>query len=151
MTEQRSEAEWREWAETHRACWEVMPLIEYHNGQNLQVGFEFNIFAQIPPSASTPEARREAFPGIAARLTELVGSAFPIEGGIARFEASRVETAVRMRPETGFAPELQITCRVFHKEDYFQKVVEGERQRLAPLEERLRTLGLQAKSWARNQ
>ena len=151
MTEARSEAEWREWAKIHRACWEVSPLIERHDGQNLQVGFQFTIMVQFPPSATDAATRRDAFPILSAQMEELVAVAFPAEGPIARFEAGPVEPSVRMRPETGFAMETQITCSVFHKDEYFSPVVAGERQRLAPLEKRLKELGLQAKSWGRAQ
>ena len=144
-----SDQEWQEWARTHRACWEVQPLIELHEGHRTQVGFEFNVFAQFPDSASGPDERKEAFPKIRAKLEELAERTFPADTTVARFEADPVQTAVRLRPETEFAPELQLTVRVFHKADYFQKVADGDRKSLAPLEERLKALGLKAKAWGR--
>jgi hypothetical protein len=144
-----SDQDWQDWARTHKACWEVQPLVEQHEGHRLQVGFEFNVFAQFPASASGPDERNEAFPKIRATLEELAERAFPAEAAVARFEADPVQSAVRLRPETEFAPELQLTVRVFHKADYFQKIDDGDRKRLAPLEERLKALGLKAKAWGR--
>ena len=142
-----TDAEWQEWARVHKACWEVQPLLELHDGRRTQVGFEFNIFAQFPPAASDPDARKKAFPEVRAKLEELAASVFPAEGAVARFEADPVAAAVRLRPESEFEPELQATVRVFHRADYFQSVAEGDRQRLQPLEVRLKALGLKAGSW----
>ncbi|HET7291293.1 MAG TPA: hypothetical protein VFM88_02615 [Vicinamibacteria bacterium] len=144
-----SDREWQEWARTHRACWEVQPLVEQHEGARMQVGFEFNVFAQFPPAATGPDERRKAFPEVAAKLEELAAAVFPAEAAVARFEADPVQAAVRLRAETEFAPELQLTVRVFHKADYFLRIEEGDRKRLQPLEDRLKALGLKAKAWGR--
>lgn len=149
MTEEMSETGWREWARAHLACWEVMPLVELHEGRKVQVGFEFNIFAQFPTSVTNSDERREAFPIIRTKLEDLAAAVFPAEGAIARFEVAAVETAVRLRPETEFAPEMMLTVRVFHKREYFESVVAEDRHRLAPLEERLKAFGLKAKAWGR--
>jgi uncharacterized protein YecE (DUF72 family) len=144
-----AEAEWQEWAGVHKACWEVQPLIELHEGRRMQVGFEFNIFAQFPRSVTTPETRTAAFPQLIAKLQELAQRVFPAEAAVARFEVQPIETAVRLRSESEFEPEVQLTVRVFHRQEYFQAVSDGDRKRLAPLEERLKALGLKAKAWGR--
>jgi uncharacterized protein YecE (DUF72 family) len=144
-----TEAEWQEWTRRHKVCWELKPLIDLHEGKKLQVGFEFNLFAQFPPEVKGPEERRKTFPEIHARLAELCHQVFPSEGTVARFELAPLESAVRLRPETEFAPELQRTVRVFHKQEYFQGVAGDSRERLAPLEGRLRALGLKAGAWGR--
>lgn len=144
-----TEVEWKEWAGAHKACWEVQPLVELHDGRRMQVGFEFNIFAQFPRAATTPEARQAAFPELIAKLQELAHGVFPAEAAVARFEVQPIETAVRLRSESEFEPEVQLTVRVFHRQEYFQAVGEGDRKRLAPLEQRLKALGLKAKAWGR--
>ena len=144
-----TEAEWQEWARLHKACWEIGPLVDMHEGQKLQVGYEFNLFAQFPPEVKGPEARRQAFPEIHARIKELCEQVFPSEASVARFELAPIETSVKLRPETEFAVELQRTVRVFHKQEYFQGVAGDSRQRLAPLEDRLKAFGLKPGSWGR--
>ena len=144
-----SDQDWQDWARTHKACWEVQPLFEQHEGRRLQVGFEFNVFAQFPASASGPDQRKEAFPEVRAKLEELAARVFPTEATVARFEADPVQAAVRLRPETEFALELQLTVRVFHKADYFQEIADGDQKRLAPVVGRLKELGLKAKAWGR--
>lgn len=144
-----TDAEWQDWARAHRACWEVQPLVELHEGRRIQVGFEFNVFAQFPSTATDPDMRQQAFPLVRAKLEELARRAFPAEGTVARFETQPIETAVRLRPETEFAPEVQLTVRLFHKQEYFQAVAGEDRKRLAPLEAGLKALGLKAKAWGR--
>lgn len=146
-----TEAEWRDWSRTHRACWEVDPLVELADGRKVQVGFAFNIFAQFPPSVTSSDERQQEFPKLRAKLEELAAAVFPAEGAVARFEIAPIETAVRLRSEAEFAPEMLVTVRVFHKQEYFQPVGQGDRQRLAPLEERLKAHGLKAKAWGRSQ
>ncbi|HJS56788.1 MAG TPA: hypothetical protein VKA01_01685 [Vicinamibacteria bacterium] len=144
-----SDQDWQQWARIHKACWEVQPLVEQHEGRRAQVGFEFNVFAQFPPSATGPDERKQAFSEVRTKLEELAEVVFPADAAVARFEAEPVQAAVRLRPETEFAPELQLTVRVFHKADYFQKIAEGDRKRLQPLEDRLKALGLKSKAWGR--
>jgi uncharacterized protein YecE (DUF72 family) len=145
-----TEAEWRDWSRIHRACWEVDPLVELADGRKVQVGFAFNVFAQFPPSVTNSDERQQEFPKLRAQLEELAAAVFPAEGAIARFEVAPIETAVRLRSEAEFAPEMMITVRVFHKQEYFQPVEAADRQRLAPLEERLKAHGLKAKAWGRS-
>lgn len=144
-----TEAEWQEWSRVHKACWEVQPLVELHQGQRLQVGFEIQLFVQFPPDVKGPEERRRVFPEIHARLAELCQEVFPSEGAVARFEVEPPEPSAKLRPETQFAAELQRTVRVFHKQEYFQGVAADARQRLLPLEERLKAFGLKPGSWGR--
>ena len=144
-----TEAEWQEWSRVHKACWEVQPLVELHGGQKLQVGFEIQLFVQFPPEVKGPEERRQAFPEIHARLAELCQLVFPSEAGEGRFEVERPEPLAKLRPETQFAAELQRVVRAFHKQEYFQGVAADARQRLQPLEERLKAFGLKPGSWGR--
>jgi uncharacterized protein YecE (DUF72 family) len=146
-----TEAEWTEWSRTHKACWEVGPLVDLHEGRKVQVGFEFSIFAQFPATVTSSDERMVAFPKLRAQLEELAAAVFPAEGPVARFEVAPIETAVRLRSEAEFAPEMLLTVRVFHKQEYFQAVDASARQRLAPLEDRLKAHGLKARAWGRSQ
>ena len=144
-----NEAEWTDWSRIHKACWEVSPLVEQHDGRRIQVGFEFNIFAQFPATVTNSDERQAEFPKLRAQLEELAAAVFPAEGPVARFEIAPIETAVRLRAEAEFAPEMLLTVRVFHKQEYFQAVDASDRHKLAPLEDRLKAHGLKARSWGR--
>jgi hypothetical protein len=142
-----TEAEWRDWSAAQKACWEVTPLVELVDGRKVQVGFEFNVFAQFAKDVSGDEARKAAFPVLRAQLEALAGEVFPREEAVERFEIAPVESALRLRAEAEYAPEMLLLVRVFHRQEYFQPVGEDDRHRLSPLEDRLKAYGLKARSW----
>ena len=53
----------------------------------------------------------------------------------------------RFRRENGFRPEVSLEARIVPEKDYFEPVDDGARDRLRPLEQRLRDLGLRPGHW----
>jgi len=139
--------ETRAWAEQNKAAWELAPLVEMHRGQRVQVGFELELYARIPIGIAAGDERQEAVVAIWDRLRQIAESIAPEEPAHSRLDVEAFDAAGRLRPETGFAPEVLLKARIFHASDYFEPASADERRLLRPLEERLRELGLRPKSW----
>jgi hypothetical protein len=135
------------WAQQSKVAWEVTPLIEIEKGLQVQVGFELNLFAREPTDLPPGPERQAAVEGLWDRMREIAESLVPLAGPDARIEVDPYEAADRLRPETGFAPEVLLSARLFHGSDLLQPVEPGDRDRLKPLEERLHELGLKERSW----
>jgi hypothetical protein len=140
-------AETRAWAEKNKAAWEVCPLVEMHRGERVQVGFELSLYARIPTETAAGEDRQDAVVAIWDRLCQIAESIAPAEPARARLEVEPFDAAGRLRPETGFAPEVLLKARIFHASDYFEPAEADERKFVRPLEERLHELGLRQKCW----
>lgn len=138
--------ETRAWAAENRACWELVPLVERHQGQAVQVGFELSLFARIPDLHASDE-RPAAVVALWDRLRDVALSLAPLVGGDARIEVDPFDAAGRLRPETQFAAEVMLQARIFHSSDYFAPASAADREHLRPLERRLGELGLRAKAW----
>ncbi len=134
-----TDAETQQWARATRASWELRPLVEMHEGRRVQVGFELDLYARLPDLSSQEESPMEA---LWQRLREIAESLPALLATGARIEVEPFEAADRLRPETGFAPEVMLQARLFHAADYFAPVGEADRQQLKLLEGRLSALGL---------
>lgn len=140
-------AETRAWAERNKAAWELVPLIEMHRGERVQVGFELELYARIPTEIAPGGDRQDAILKIWDRLRQIAESLTPDEPKYDRLEVDPFDAAGRLRPETGFAPEVLLKARIFHASGYFEPASADERQHLRPLEDRLHELGLRQKTW----
>jgi hypothetical protein len=134
----------RSWAKEHKAAWEVEPLFEMRGAERVQVGYELDLYVRLPAGLPTAE---QAFTALWDCLREIAESLLPLVGEQARMEVEPFEAAGRLRPETGFAPEVLLQARLFHATDYFAPAGDQDRDRLRPIEERLAQLGLRARSW----
>jgi len=136
----------RGWAKDRKACWEIVPLVEKHREDLLQVGFDLSLFARIPDLPAGDERFAEVH-AIWDRLRDIALSLAPLLAGDGRIDVDPFEEAGRLRPETQFAPEIMLQARLFHSSDYFTPASAADRERLRPIEARLGELGLRAKSW----
>ena len=139
--------QWRAWAREHKVCYEVRPLMSKQGDRLVQVGFEFEIAARLPGAGAGGESRRQATRHLVSAMARLAHRVFPIEGDVARFELAPFRPVAQLRKETGLQPEVCRVVQVYQKEDFRKSVGEGDRQRLSPLEQRLRELGVKAHSW----
>jgi hypothetical protein len=132
----------RAWAAEVKAAWELTPLIEMERGQEVQAGFELSLYAGIPGDVAADLERPTVVEGLWDRLREIAESLVPLMGADGRLEVDPFDSAARLRPETGFAPEVLLSARLFHGSDLLAPVKPGDRERLKPLEDRLQELGL---------
>ena len=134
--------DWPTWCREHKGCYEIAPLLESHGGQRVQTGFEVNLFAQLP--TGTPAQRSAALPDLYSHLRQMLESMVQQEHPEARLEIDAFKHQAKLRPETEFAPEVQLSARIVRRHESFENVPDGTRDKLKGFEERLRALGLQA-------
>ncbi len=135
-------AECRAWAVQVKAAWELTPLIEMERGDEVQVGFELSLYARAPGDVAADLERQTVLEDLWDRLRQIAESLVPLVGADGRLEVDPFDAAARLRPETGFAPEVLLSARLFHGSDLLVPVKPGDRERLKPLEDRLHELGL---------
>lgn len=146
-TTELTDDQWQAWAREHKVCYDVGPLMRKDGDKLVQVGFEFEIAARLPDATAGVESRQQATRHLLSAMAQLAHRVFPTEGDVARFELAPFQPVAQLRKETGFRPEVRRVVQVYRKENFWQSVGEGDRQRLGPLEQRLRELGVKAGSW----
>jgi hypothetical protein len=142
----RSDSEWTDWARTHRVAYEIMPLVEMRGGEKLQVGFTLSFYAEAEAELAPGAEDAEASEKLKQELTACAEAALEAEERVARTEPDP-ESAVMMRPENDLKPEVCLSWRIFHKDDYLKPVTEADREGLTICEKRLRELGLKRGHW----
>ena len=133
--------DWIEWARVHKACFEILPLIEMHKGEKVQVGFELSLFAQIPTDAPVAEGRQRSLE-VCATLREILESLVGPEHATVRLEVGPVSPTEKLRPEAGYAPEVELSAQIVRRHETFEPVPQDSREVLAFLEAGLNALGL---------
>jgi len=137
----------RTWAKENRAAWELTRLVEMHEGQAVQVGFRLHLYARVPTEIPPSAERRAAVIATWDRLRAIAHSLVALEPTGTDLEVGPYNAMERYRRENGFRPEVSLQARIFHEKDYFESVDAGDRDRLRPLERRLRDLGLRPGHW----
>lgn len=141
----------RKWVAQHKVCWELSPLVELDQHPNqpparVQVGFELQLLAQhaedVKPSPACPECVT-----LYEKLRAIALFTLPKEHRPSRYELSPFDSAFHMRPESAWVPEILLTIRIIHGNDYFKTIDDCEKKCAAEIQERLRTLGAQPKAW----
>ncbi len=140
-------AECRAWAAQSKAAWELSPLVEIERGREVQVGFELSLYARAPGDVAAQLEHQAVVESVWDRLREIAESLLPLMGPDGRLDVDPFDVAARLRPETGFAPEVLLSARLFHGSDLLSPEKPGDRERLKPVEERLRELGLRNRTW----
>ena len=142
----RSTAEWVEWARQRRVSFEIAPLTEMRGSEKLQVGFALSLYAEVPMDKAPGDERRKAGTQIKEELVGFVEEAFPPDARRAKTELDPPRTAV-LRPENKMTPEVSLTWRIFHADEYLKPVSAADRDELGTVEQRLHELGLKRGHW----
>lgn len=142
----RSDDEWVAWASENRAAFEVAPIVEARDGEKLQVGFTLTLYAGAPMKLPAGAERQQAAARVRDELRELAEAAVPSNERSGRVELEPPHAAL-LRPENEFKPEVGLTWRVTHEDEYLKAVSAEDRERLARLEKRLVALGLKHGHW----
>jgi hypothetical protein len=137
----------REWARENRAAWELSPFVQMHQGQPVQVGYTLTLYARVPTEIPPSRERREAVLATWDRLRGIADALVAQEPEGTDIEVDAYDAEERFRRENGFRSEVTLYARIVHEKDYFAPVEAGDRERLRPLEERLRALGLRRDHW----
>jgi len=123
-----------EWISTHHVCWEIVPTRARNEGGH--PGFELTLLALcgggriIDPGRSECHVAHE-------RLAEIVSRVVP-PGQPSHVEA--FDAAVHLRPESAFAPEVELVAELFPEPTAAARV-------RSEIETALGRLGVRAKVW----
>jgi len=142
----RTDTEWAAWAKQHRVAFEVAPLMEAREGEKLQVGFALSLYAEIPMDLPPGKQRQEAGGRLKDELRACLEDAVPPAQRVAGVQMEPPRTAV-LRPENELRPEISLTWRIFHADQYLKAVSEADRGRLTAFEKRLVAMGLRHGHW----
>jgi hypothetical protein len=135
------------WARDHEACFEVTPLIELAKGQKVQVGVTIALYARLAMEKAPGQERRADASDIWKGLREILETLVPKEGSSVRLEVDAPRLAAFFRPENEMKPEIGLTARLFHGDDYLGEVTADEREKLTVVARRLMELGLKQGHW----
>jgi hypothetical protein len=140
----KTEDEWREWMRAHHVRYQVLPLEAVSAGQVIQVGFEVEIAAEVPIAGQPVALRRQVARDVQLELIRLAHHVFPAEGEVARAEVGPFRALVQVGARAS-KTEVRCTVTISRKKNPSQEVAPGDRQRLAPFEQRLKSLGVKAR------
>jgi hypothetical protein len=130
------------WARAQGACFEVAPLVEMVKGRQVQVGFTVGLYARLPLETGPGPERLAAAAEIREGLREIAQSLAPREGSRARVEIEGPRVAAFFEPEAQMHPEIALTARVFHGDDYFAELTADEEATGRAVTARLAEMGL---------
>ena len=136
-----------DWAARHKVCWELLPLQEIDpHGARMQVGYELTLLAQ-PGTAGPADDSSPEIADLLDKLRLIARGALPEEALSSEFDLSPFDWSQHMRVETDWAPEIQLTLRVFNKGEYFAPPDADEHNAVKQIEARLRSFGLRPGAW----
>ncbi len=141
-----TEAAIREWVLKHRVTWEVGPWQELADQQVTTVGFELRLFGQHEPHVHA-SAGCDNCVLLFERLRAIARAALPNGHRPTTYEIQPSDASLHHRPESGWTPEVQLTVHIVHREDYLRPVDGCERRCAEEIQNSLRALGVQPKSW----
>jgi hypothetical protein len=141
----KNEKDWAAWARENRVAFDVDPLLELVEGERRQVGFALKLFCAVPRADATG-THREQGDALRDELSVFLAAAFPVDERVARTEREPGRTVVA-RAENGLQPEIGVTFRIFHGDEYLKTVTNEDRQGLTRVEKRLVELGLRRGHW----
>jgi hypothetical protein len=142
----KSDAEWAAWAKENKVAFEATPLVELRGRERMQVGFALTLYGGLPPDEPAG-TRREASRRLKEEMREFLEEATTPGEAVARTEWAPSEMEIVMRPENELRPEVGVTLRIFHADEYLKSVTTGEREGLARFEKRLVEKGLRQGHW----
>jgi hypothetical protein len=130
----------RDWVREHCVCWEMAPRFEVHAHQRIQVGYDLTLLARHPSSDHHAPGCEECYSTYhmlreIARLVVSEGS----HPALCTFSA--FDCAHHLRPQTRWAPEVELTIEITHRDNTFGRADDGERGCGARIQEALRRLG----------
>jgi hypothetical protein len=142
----KSDAEWAAWAKENKVAFEVGPLVELRGQDRVQVGFTLTLYGALPRDKPAGE-RREAQRLLREELRAFVEAAIVPGESAARTEWADTGMEIVMRPQNELRPEVGVTLRIFHADEYMKSVTAGEREGLSRFEKRLVEKGIRQGHW----
>ena len=137
----------KEWVSRHKVTWEVGAFQELAEHQVTTVGFELRLFGQHEPGVHASAGCENCGP-VFERLRAIALAAFPKEHRPTTYEIEPSDASLHHRPESGWTPEVELTVHIVHRENYLRPVDGCERRCAEEIQNSLRALGVQPKTWS---
>ena len=137
------------WARTHRARFELEPLVELIEGKQIQVGLTVFLYARFPMEEKEGAKRRAQAEEILTGLRDIVQKLQPGGESAARMQIQPFRQAAVLSPQGGMEPEIAVEARFFHAGDYTKEVTREEKDKLlSGIRHGLTAAGLKEGQWA---
>lgn len=141
-----AEATLEGWVREYRVTWELGTFQELVERKPATVGFELRLFGQHGAHSGAMPGCRECV-SLHERLCSIAFAAFPKEHRPTAYEVEPFDASFRVRPESGWIPEVQLTVRIVHRDGYLRPLDECEKRCAREIEEGLQRLGAHRKAW----
>lgn len=133
----------REFVRTHRVCWELQPHQEVWQHERRQMGVDVTLFARVFSLAEDPGSERSL--AVYEALREVALRVMPSGSPAVHCEIAPFNASFRLRPESYWIPEIELTIEVVHQGDAPAGTRESD---LAHgIEHRLQELGARPRQW----
>jgi hypothetical protein len=137
----------RPWIREHCVCFELAPRFELHGHQTIQVGYDVTLLARHAPADHDEPGCEECYASYQA-LREIARLVLPKGIPPTQCSFSPFDAAHHLRPQTRWAPEVELTIEITHRYDTFGRVDDGERRCGVEIQEALRRLGVRPRVWS---
>lgn len=137
----------KEWVRQHRVTWELGPWRELVEHAPATVGFELRLFGQHGPDVHADPGCAECV-ALHGKLRAVALAAFPKEHPLTQYEIEPFDSSFHLRPDAEWTPEVQLTVHIVHREGYLRPVDECEKRCAEEIQQALRALGVQPKTWS---
>lgn len=137
------------WARTHRARFELEPLVELIEDRQVQVGLTVFLYARFPMQEKEGARRRAQVEEIVLGLRDILQKLQPGSDSAARMQIQPFRPAAVLSPQSGMEPEVAVEARFFHSGDYTKEVTREEKDKLlSGIRHGLTAAGLKEGQWA---
>jgi hypothetical protein len=142
-----SQTDWAGWARQRRVSFEVAPLVEQRRAEKVQVGYTLTLYGTIPMDQPAGKERQAAAHALREEMKAFVAATLPVDANVARVELEPPRTAAVLRPENELVPEVSLTWRLSHSDEYMKGVTADDRERMTRVERLLIKSGLKQGHW----
>ena len=136
----------RTWVQEHRVSWEISAWQELVEHSPLSVGFELRLFARHPDGRLADPGCDECV-ALYEKLRAIALFALPKEQRPTRYDIAPYDASLHLRPESHWQGEVQLAMHIVHRLEYASAVNDCEKRCASEIQESLRGLGVQPKSW----
>ena len=141
------EAALKQWVFEHRVTWEMTPWQELVDRVPRAVGYELRLYGRHHDGVSASPGCRQCV-AVYERLRAIALSVLPTEHRPTRYDIEAFDSALHMRPEGDWEPEVELTIQLSHRDGYLSPLDECEKKCAEEIRKGLERLGVQPKSWS---
>ena len=134
------------WIREHHVTWEVSPWQEIVGHSPTAVGFEVRLYARHAPGR-IPDPGCDLCAALHEKLRAIALSVLPKEPRPTQYTIEPFKASLHLRPEGHWDPEVELVMHIVHREEYLRGVDDCEKRCAGEIQDGLRGLGVQPKSW----